>query len=145
VALEPAVLGAKRVGNGHSLGGDEDVKACGELFEHVLRAGHEGQVFEKVFCVKEGAQLLLAIEGSDLPQSLARQVAGGDVFVEGLVVAAEVLGESVRHNLVHVHTDALHGLLLSDGNFRVGRIGVDGLKWLFPQEKAILWNLATPY
>src|ERR1039457_3217409 len=45
VALEPAVLGAEGVGDGHGLGGYEDFGAGGEVFEHVLSAGHEGQVF----------------------------------------------------------------------------------------------------
>ena len=31
VALQPAVLGAEGVGDGHGLGGDEDFKAGGEL------------------------------------------------------------------------------------------------------------------
>jgi hypothetical protein len=109
VALQPAVLGAEGVGDGHGLGGDEDLKACGEALEHLLSAGHEGQVLEEVLGVKEGAELLLAINGGDLPEALAGQVAGSDVFVEGLVVAADVLGEGVRHDLVHVDTDALQG------------------------------------
>jgi hypothetical protein len=112
VALEPAVLGAKGVGDGHGLRGDEDFKAGGELLEHLLRAGHEGQVLEEVLGVEEGAKLLLAVEGCDLPEAFAGQVARSDLFVECLVVTAEVLGEGIRHHLIHVDTDARHGLLL---------------------------------
>ena len=50
----------------------------------------------------------------DLPQALAGQVFRRDVFVEGLVVAADVLGERVRHDLVHIHTDALHSYSSTD-------------------------------
>src|ERR1039458_9366126 len=108
VALQPAVLGAEGVGDGHGLGGDEDFKTGGEVFEDVLSAGHEGQVLEEILGVKEGAELLLAVEGGDLPQSLAGQVQRGNVLIEGLVVAAQMLRERVCYDLIHVHADAPH-------------------------------------
>jgi len=80
--------------------------------EHLLRAGHEGQILEEVFGIEECSKLLLAILRRDLPEALAGQVFSGNVFVECLIVAAKVLGEGVRHDLIHVHTDALQGLLL---------------------------------
>src|ERR1039458_7550751 len=48
VALQPAVLGAEGVGDGHGLSGDEDFKAQGEFPEHVLRTGHQGQGLKQV-------------------------------------------------------------------------------------------------
>ena len=77
-----------------------------------MSAGHEGEVFEEVLGMEEGAKLLLAVGGRDLPEALADQITRGHIFVEGLVVAAQMLGEGVRHDLVHIHTDALHGRLL---------------------------------
>ena len=52
-------------------------KRDGEIFEDLLRVGHEGEVFKEVFSVKEGAELLLAVGGRDLPKALADQIAAG--------------------------------------------------------------------
>ena len=108
VPLQPSVLGAKRVWNGHGLGGDEDFKPGRQVFEYPLRVGHQGQVFKKVLGVKKGAELLLAVERGNFPQSLSSQVFGSHCLVKGLVVAAQVFGERIRHHLIHVYTDALH-------------------------------------
>ena len=67
MSLQPSVFGAEGVGHGHGLRGDEDFKAGGEVFEHLLRVGNQSQVLEEVFSVEEGAKLLLAVEGRDLP------------------------------------------------------------------------------
>ena len=72
-------------------------------------SGIRGQIFEEIFGVEKGAELRLAVVRRDLPQAFAGQVLRRDVLVEGLVVAAEVLGERVGHDLVHIDTDALHG------------------------------------
>ena len=58
VALQPAVFRAERIGHGHGLRGDEDFKARGQFLQHRLRAGHQGQVFEKIFGIEKSAQLL---------------------------------------------------------------------------------------
>ena len=67
MALQPAVLGAERVGDAHGLGGNEDFKAGREVLEHLLRARHKRQVLEKVFGVEKVAELLLAVERRDFP------------------------------------------------------------------------------
>jgi hypothetical protein len=108
VALQPTILGAERVGDNHGLRGYEDFEAGGEVFQDALRVGHEGEVFKEVFSVKEGAELELAVGGRDLPEPLANEVLGSDFFLEGFVVAAEMLCEGVGHYFVHVDADALH-------------------------------------
>jgi hypothetical protein len=50
----------------------------------------------------------------DLPKAFAREILRRDGYVEGLVIAAQVLGERVGHDLIHIDTDALHG-----GSWRV--------------------------
>src|SRR5579864_631839 len=71
VALQPAILGAERVGYGHGLGGDENVEAFGQVLQDLLRTGHQWEVFEKVLGIEEGAHLLLTVGGRHLPQALA--------------------------------------------------------------------------
>ena len=105
MALQPAVFGTEGVGDGHGLGGDIDFEAVGEGAEDLLRAGHEGEIFEEIFGVKEGAELLAALGGGELPKALAGEIGWSDGFVEGLVVAAQVLGEGVGHDFVHVDAD----------------------------------------
>lgn len=108
VALEPAALGTERVGEGHGLASDEDFEALGEVAEDVLRGGHERQVFKEVLGIEEGAELLPAVEGRDFPEGFSDEMVRNERFVEGLVVAAQVLGERVRHDFIQVDTDALH-------------------------------------
>jgi len=108
VALEPAVFGAERVGDGHGLGGDEDFELLRKLLQDVLCVGHQRKIFKEVFGIEEGAKLLLAVERSNLPQRFAGQVLRAHGFVECLVVAAEMFGKSVGHDLIHVDTDATH-------------------------------------
>jgi len=111
VALEPAVFGAQGVGDGHGLRGDENFETRRKFFEDWLRVRHEGQILEEVFGVEESAELGLAIERGNFPEAFAREVFERDGVVEGLVVAAQVLGEGVGHDFVHVDADTLHGCL----------------------------------
>ena len=74
MALQPAVLGTEGVGDNHGLGSDEDLEARGEIFENLLRVGHEREVFKEIFRVKKGAELKLAIGGRDLPEAFADKV-----------------------------------------------------------------------
>src|SRR3954467_15109108 len=57
VALQPAVFGAERIGNGHGLGGDEDLEAKLKVFKYLLGTGHQRQILEKVFGIEEFAEL----------------------------------------------------------------------------------------
>ena len=54
---------------------------------------------------------LLAILRRDLPQAFAGQVVDGNVFFEGLVITAQMLGQGIGHYFVHVDADALQFLL----------------------------------
>ena len=123
VALQPAVLGAERVGDGHGLGGDEDVEAGGKVLQNLLRIGHQGQIFEEVLGIEEGSDLLLAILRRNLPKAFAGKVVGGQRLVKFFVVAAQVLVERVRHHFVHVHTNAPQCRCFLAGSFalRVAR------------------------
>ena len=127
VALEPSILGTERVGHDHGLGGDEDFKTGGEILKGFLRAGDEGKILEEIFGIEEGAKLLLAIVRSELPDSLAGKVLDSDGFVEGLVVTAEVLGERVCHDFIHIDADALH-----EGS---GQITVNSGQWSVVSEQ----------
>ena len=102
-------LGPRELGTAMAWVAMKISKRTGEILEDLLSAGHEGQVFKKVLGVEEGAELRLAVGGRDFPEALADQVFRGYVFVKGLVVAAQVLGEGVCHDLVHIDADALHG------------------------------------
>lgn len=106
--LQPTILWAKGVGHNHGLGGNEDFKAAGEVVEHFLRAGDEGKILEEIFGIEKGAELFLAVKRRVLPDAFAGKIVNCNGFVEGLVVAAEVLGEGVCHDFVHVDADALH-------------------------------------
>jgi len=108
MALQPAVFWAERVGDGHGLGGDEDFEAGAEVSEDLLRVGHDGQVFKKIFGIEKGAQLDLALLRCDLPKAFAGKIVRGNFFFERLVVTAKVLGQRIGHYLIHVYADALH-------------------------------------
>ncbi len=106
MALQPAVLGAKRVGHGHRLRGDEDLKARGEIFEDRLRVGHQGQSFKEVLGVEKSAELGLAVEGRDLPETFSQGPLASRLRRSGC--SGEWLRERVGHDLIHIDTDSLH-------------------------------------
>ncbi len=109
VALEPAVLGVERAGDFHGGGGDEDLVVALHLGEDARCVGHDVKVFEEVFgaeiVVEDGVMAL----GDDLPEALATEVFLGEVAVVVAVIAEEMFGDGVGHDLVHVDADAFAG------------------------------------
>jgi len=112
VPLQPPVLGAQGIWHRHGLRGNKNLKARSELLQYVLRTRHQRKILKEVLSIEKRAQLPLPIERRNLPQALAGQIVHRHRIVECLVVAAQVLGERIRHHLVHVHTDALQPRLL---------------------------------
>jgi len=83
------------------------------LLRTCCEPGMTARSSKKIFSIEEGAQFEAAFLWSELPQAFAGQILGCDFFCEGLVVAAQVLGQGVCHDLIHIDADAAHG-----GTFR---------------------------
>ena len=77
-------------------------------FQHALRIGHDRQVAEELRLVQVGDQLLLVFDGDDLPQPFAFEISNGKVRAKIQVVAADVFGHGVGHDLIHINCDSGH-------------------------------------
>jgi len=107
VALQPAELGIEGAGDFHGGGGDEDFVMALERFEDARGIGHDVEVFKEVFGAKKFVEDLVMRSRDDLPEALAAEIVLGERYVEFAVVAEEMFGDCIGHDLVHVDADTL--------------------------------------
>ena len=121
VALEPAEFGIEGAGDFHGGGGDEDFVAALELGEDAGGVGHDVEVLKEVRGAEVVVEDLVVGLGDDLPEALAAEVFLGEIALEFLVVAGEMLGDGVGHDFVHVNADTswcgAHGTIIDDGDW----------------------------
>src|SRR6185312_12919189 len=121
VAAEPLELGVERAWDLHRSGCDEDFVALLQGLEDARRVGHHVEHGEEVFGPKVVVERVVVRLGDDLPEALAVEVGLGEGGGEVAVVAEEVLGDGVSHDLVHVDADALAGAGLIHESILFGR------------------------
>ena len=96
-------------GDLHGCGRDEDFVVHLEAAQDALGFGHDSEDIEEVFGAEGGFEDIVAVRGDNLPEPFAVEVFGGDLFVEVLVVALQMLAERIGHHLIHIYTDSFHG------------------------------------